>query len=579
MLDTDRLESLGEALRDACVAYKSYPALLEVDRRTLVRELSYREVSALAERLSAGLRASGFAPGDRAAILMSNQSNWLIAALAVFWAGGVLVPLDYKLGAGDQAALVRHNEPRVLLTEWPVWSKLRAEDLGVVRPLVLVHDLPEREPAAAGVGRWESLPAGTFELQRRARGDVATIVYSSGTGGDVKGCMLTHANYLVQARNLGALFPFGPGDRFFSVLPTNHAIDFMSGFVIPFLCGGEVLHQRTLRPEYLSWTMKRYAVTHMAMVPLLLRAFEEKLREGLDEVSGTRRSVLDLLRATNELLTLRAPSHALSSRVLAPVHERLGGRLKLIFAGGAFVDPTLAEFFYRLGFPVVIGYGLTEAGTVLTVNDLKPFRADTVGRPLADVELEIREADAEGAGEVWVRSPTVMAGYFRNEALTAETIVDGWLRTGDVGRVDASGHLKLVGRRRNMIVTPGGKNIYPEDLESAFEGLTGAKELCVFARNYVWNTGGLGDEKLLLVLRPDAAWGEAARAELVRRNRQLPEYKRVDLLLVVDEEFPRTASMKIKRHALAALLRDGTASDDGATRSWTNEDCEVLSHE
>jgi long-chain acyl-CoA synthetase len=208
---------------------------------------------------------------------------------------------------------------------------------------------------------------------------------------------------------------------------------------------------------------------------------------------------------------------------------------------------------------VVIGYGLTEAGTVLSVNDLKPFRADTVGVPVRGTEIEIRAANEEGIGEVWVRGPTVMKGYLDAPELTREAIVDGWLRTGDLGLIDASGHLKLFGRAKNMIVTAGGKNVYPEDIENAFAELAGVEEYCVFAANFVWPGGKLSNERLVLVLRPKEGGEPTQLAREVRQlNLKLSEHKRVQGIVTWPKEFPRTASQKIKREQLARELGQQT---------------------
>ena len=290
-------------------------------------------------------------------------------------------------------------------------------------------------------------------------------------------------------------------DKYFSILPTNHAIDFMCGFLVPIVMGAAVVHQRTLRPQFLGPTMKKYGISHMALVPMLLKTLEGRIRDALNDLPSAQRQVIDVI-SVNDMATRKEPNHALSSRILKPLHDRFGGRLRYIFCGGAFVDRGPAEFFYRIGIPVAIGYGLTEAGTVLTVNDLKPFRGDTVGKPVPGTEIEIRNMNDEGVGEVWARGPTVMHGYLEEPELTAESIVDGWLRTGDLGHFDAAGHLKLRGRAKNMIVTEGGKNIYPEDIEAAFDGLEACEEFAVFAANYIWPTGSMTGEQLTAVLRP-----------------------------------------------------------------------------
>ena len=245
-------------------------------------------------------------------------------------------------------------------------------------------------PASADLGgatRFESCRGcrpRTAALERvpRERDDVAYLVYSSGTGGRVKGCQLTHHNYLVQAQALSALFPMTREDRYFSILPTNHAIDFMCGFLIV-LSGASVVHQRTLRPEFLRWTMKRYEPTHGAGASAA-QAAQAAARGRLEAwivAAGARRRADPGQRGRDA----QAPDHRLSRALLRPIHEEFGGRLRLLFAGGAFVETSVASFFYKLGLPVCIGYGLTEAGTVLGVNGLEPFRPDTVGRPIEGV--------------------------------------------------------------------------------------------------------------------------------------------------------------------------------------------------
>jgi long-chain acyl-CoA synthetase len=293
---------------------------------------------------------------------------------------------------------------------------------------------------------------------------------------------------------------------------------------------------------------------------MVLKALEAKLKERFTELSPFRRWVLHRLIGLNKLCTRGRPRAGLSRRLLKQVHQSFGGALEVIFTGGAFCEPTTLQFFYDLGIPVANGYGLTEAGTVLTLNDLRPFRADTVGKPVPGVELKIRNPDSEGVGEVTVRGKTIMAGYLKDPELTAETIVDGWLRTGDLGRVDARGHLQLLGRVKNMIVTEGGKNIYPEDIENAFDGLA-VKEYCVFAVNYVWKQRTMLGERLMIVLHPEASGGrqpsevsQALLDDVRARNRKLPDFKRVSGYVLWNEDFPRTASLKIKRLELAERL-------------------------
>jgi len=232
--------------------------------------------------------------------------------------------------------------------------------------------------------------------------------------------------------------------------------------------------------------------------------------------------------------------------------------LQAIIVGGAFTEPANAAILLRPWHPVANGYGLTEAGTAITVNDLKPFRADTVGKPLPGMEVKIVDPSLDGVGEVYVRSKTVMSGYLNEPELTAETIVDGWLRTGDLGKFDAQGHLHLSGRKKNMIVTEEGKNIYPEDIEAAFESLPAkeVKEFCVFAANYIWPKRSMIGEQLIIVihLENNQSLTDQLKQEIIQRNNRLLNYKRIHGLVLQDQDFPRTASLKIKRNELAERL-------------------------
>jgi long-chain acyl-CoA synthetase len=558
MLNLDQYSCLGAALREALDRFPNETCLIESDRDKEKTRLTYSDFKDMAMPLARALEDAEFHPGDRAALIMTNQSKWLITAYAIFHGGGVLVPLDYKSTASEHLQLLAHSKAKFLVIEYYLWRAIiqlpETKDHKV--QTVLVTEAP---PGAdlAGAVRWEDFRRkGDAVFVPRKREDVACIVYSSGTGGRPKGCVLTHDNYLEQSKALIAWYPFWPGVRYLSILPTNHAIDFMVGFIGPFVCGACVVHLRTLRPEFVRDAFVRYKITHVSLVPMVLKNLERGLKAKFDGLSKSKRFLLDHSVALNKFFTGWRPDVRLSRVLLRQVHKAFGGDLRLMVTGGAFMEPSTLQFFYDLGIPVVNGYGLTEAGTALTLNDLKPFRADTVGKPLPGVDLRVLNPDSEGIGEIAARGKTVMSHYLDDPELTAETIVDGWLLTGDLGRFDASGHLQLFGRKKNMIVTEGGKNIYPEDIETTFDGLP-VKEYSIFAANYIWPAKSLGKEMLVLVLRfdPGQEFNEALKQQIVARNRTLPDFKRVGGLVIWEKDFPRTAAMKIKRLVLAEEMR------------------------
>jgi long-chain acyl-CoA synthetase len=558
MLDLSKYQSIGEALKDALDQFANEVCLIEADREREKERLTYREFMGRALPLAKALQEAGFASGDRASIIMTNQSKWLISAYAIFFSGGVLVPLDYKLTSDEHWQLLKHSGTSVLITEYPIWRQLSAcagRTTATNITTVLVTEAPANADLISA-HRWEEFRGtGAPVFISRKRSDTASIVYSSGTGGRPKGCMMTHENYLEQCIALTSLYPFWPGVRYLSILPTNHAIDFMVGFFGPFTCGAAVVHLRTLRPEYVREAFPKYKITYVSLVPLVLKNLEKGLQARFDALPPGKRKLFNALVAINKALTKGRPRPRISRLLLKQVHAAFGGELRTIIVGGAFTEPQTLQFFYDLGIPAANGYGLTEAGTAITVNDLKPFRADTVGKPLPGMEVRIVNPASDGVGEVVVRSKTVMSGYLNDPELTQETVVDGWLMTGDLGKLDETGHLILSGRKKNMIVTEEGKNIYPEDIEKAFESLP-VKEFCVFAANYIWPKRSMTGERLVLVLHLDAGqhYGDELRHDISARNHRLLNYKRVHGVVLLDEDFPRTTSLKIKRDELAARL-------------------------
>jgi long-chain acyl-CoA synthetase len=561
MLDLRQYTCLGAALRDALDRYAGELCLIEADRDREKVRLTYSDFKEIALPLTRALEDADFDPGERAAIIMTNQSKWLISAYAIFHCGGVLVPLDYKLTAREHLQLLAHSKAKVLVIEYHLWRAITQvpEFHSIATKMVLVTEAPLGADLSGGF-RWEDFKRkGNPDFVMRQKDDVACIVYSSGTGGRPKGCVLTHENYLEQCRALTAWYPFWPGVRYLSILPTNHAIDFMVGFIGPMICGAAVVHLRTLRPDFVRDAFVRYRITYVALVPMILKNLERGMRAKFDELPGWKRFFLDRMIGLNKLFTRRRPNVKVGRMLLPNVHRGFGGQLLALITGGAFIEPSTMQFFYDLGIPVINGYGLTEAFP-LTLNDLKPFRADTVGKPMPGVELRILNPDADGIGEVAARSKAMMSHYLDDPELTLETIVDGWLLTGDLGRFDGKGHLQLFGRKKNMIVTEGGKNIYPEDIETVFDTLP-VKEQCVFAANYLWPRKELGHEMLVIVLRleQNQQFDSKLLEEIASRNRRLPDFKRVGGYLIWDKDFPRTASMKIKRQVLAEEIGKGVA--------------------
>src|SRR6266567_3816344 len=329
MLNLDQYTCLGAALREALDRWPNQTCLIESDRDKEKTRLTYSDFKEMAMPLARALEDAEFHAGDRAAIIMTNQSKWLISAYAIFHGGGVLVPLDYKLTAAEHLELLAHCKAKFLVVEYYLWRAI-VQAPGFKDHHVQAVLVTEAPPGTdlADAHRWEDFRRkGDAVFVPRQREDVACIVYSSGTGGQPKGCVLTHDNYLEQCKSLTTWYPFWPGVRYLSILPTNHAIDFMVGFIGPFVCGACVVHLRTLRPEFVRDAFVRYRITYVSLVPLVLKNLERGIKSNFESLSGVKRFVLQRLIWLNKLLTRRQPNVPLSRKLLPQVHKAFGGEL------------------------------------------------------------------------------------------------------------------------------------------------------------------------------------------------------------------------------------------------------------
>ena len=332
MLGLRKYSSIGESLRASLETFAEEVCLIESDRGEEKLRLTYRQFKERALPLAKGLQNLGVSAGDRVSIIMTNQSKWLISAYALFYCGGVMVPLDFKLKPEEHWALLKHSSANLLITEYGIWRQLCGASARAEAPNVKTVLVTEAPPNAdlSGAQRWEATSGdGEPVFVARKRADLASIIYSSGTGGSPKGCMLTHENYLEQCTALTAWYPFWPGVRYLSILPTNHSIDFMVGFFGPFVCGAAVVHLRTLRPEFVREAFAKYRITYVTLVPLVLKNLQKGLQARFDELPPSKRRAFEILRKINVALTKSRPRPGVK-----PTTPRAGTRWLRRKAGG-----------------------------------------------------------------------------------------------------------------------------------------------------------------------------------------------------------------------------------------------------
>jgi long-chain acyl-CoA synthetase len=357
---------------------------------------------------------------------------------------------------------------------------------------------------------------------------------------------------------LSSIFDMDTSDGVLSVLPLHHTFEFSTGFLTPISRGAQITYLDELNSENLAKAIKNGHVTGMVGVPALWELLHRRIKNRLHERSKLVGDTADLLMKFNAWLRDKTPLN-FGQILFYPIHEGMGGRIRYFISGGSALSEKIQRDFQGLGFTILEGYGLTEASPVLTVTRPENrMLSGTVGRPLPGVQIDIKDPDASGVGEVIARGPNVMLGYFGNEEATREALVDRWLYTGDLGRMDEDGNLYLVGRSKDIIVDTNGKNVYPDEVEEVYQDSPYIKELSVFGL-----PDGIG-EKVACIVVPDKEYDIALSESELRMkieehfrevSAKLPYYKRVKVLHFTDEELPRTATRKVKRREVLQIVQ------------------------
>jgi long-chain acyl-CoA synthetase len=544
----DLLEMFDASVR----AYRHRVAFRRVEGEREER-FTYGETARWTARVGSFLARAGIAPRSRVVLIAENRPEWAFAYFGILRAGATVVPVDPASSAAEVVNIARRAEARAVLL-----SEDAARDLpGLFKALADGGLQTQVFTLAQAMEGDDTAPDHIAPLAKTtAPDDVASLIFTSGTTGQPKGVMLTHRNFASLVPKLAGSFDFGVGDGLLSVLPLHHTFEFSAGLLTPFSRGAEVTYLDELTTDRLGDVFETGRITAMIGVPALWSLLHRKItQEFAARPALVEQAIKGLMSAHAELRNRRNLN--LGKLLFWPIHRRFGGRIKFLVSGGSALPDDVHRAFHALGFDLAEGYGLTEAAPVLSVSAPGNRRQPgTVGKPLPGIELRIHAPDADGVGEVWARGPNVMAGYFGDRAATEETLVDGWLRTGDVGRLDDEGRLTLLGREKDVIIDASGKNVYPDELEDLYRAHPHIKELSI-----VGLPDEHGGEKVACLCVPDAKdrRREDVRAELEEHFRlisaDLPFHRRVKVLRFWDGELARTSTRKVKRPEVVAELQ------------------------
>jgi len=484
------------------------------------REISYGEVI---EKASSFGLLSGVSRGDRALLVMENRPEWVYALYGVWSVGGVVVPVDFLSSPEEIAFVAKDAEPKVVFYSEETAPRVEKALKGSSVRLVKVEEA-------------ELPPPGEFSLKPEEE-ELALLPYTSGTTGTPKGVMLTFGNLFSNIRAVEKVGIAGREDRTLAVLPFHHTYPLMTTLLLPLYLGATVVFLDKLSPEDIMEKLRRYKITVFVGVPRLYELFASRIRERIEE-----NPVAKLLFN----LSLKVQSPSLGKKLFKKVQEAFGGELKYMVSGGAKLPLSVAKELTALGFTVIEGYGLTETSPIVSFNPPQKVKLGSVGKPIEGVEVRLTEE-----GEVLVKGPNVMRGYWKKPEETAKVLKEGWLYTGDLGSLDEEGYLYITGRKKELIVLPSGKNVFPEEIEEKIlKRAPFIKEVGVFER------GG----KLYALVYPDLQkvkefgivnLSETVRWEVIDKvNRELPEWKRIAGFRIVKEELPKTRLGKLRRFLL-----------------------------
>jgi long-chain acyl-CoA synthetase len=545
---------------------------MRIERDGHKEQYTYEDLRELAIRAAGFLASQGIKAGDRVMLVSGNCPEWGMTYFGVLKAGATCIPCDPESSTAEILNFARAGNAAGVIV---------SEAINQDHP-----DLREQLAAQGATRLWTfeeafAMPDETTEEERSAllpqrvqAQSVASLIFTSGTTGQPKGVMLSHRNLTSMVSMLSSVFDMTTRDGVLSVLPLHHTFEFSTGFLTPLSRGAQITYLPELTSDALAKAIKNGHVTGMVGVPALWELLHRRIKTRLYERSDWVGKTADHLMRANAWLRDKT-SLNLGQVMFYPIHEGLGGRIRYFISGGSALSEKIQRDFRGLGFTILEGYGLTEASPVLTVTRAENgMLTGTVGKPLPGVEVKIVEPDPSGVGEVIARGPNIMLGYYENETATKQTLVERWLYTGDLGRLDDEGNLYLVGRSKEIIVDTNGKNVYPDELEELYGDSLYVKELSI-----VGLPDGIGEKVACLVVADDEFDISLSRAKLQRLveehfrevSASLPYFKRIKVTHFTDMELPRTATRKVKRREVVDILESLEQSQKSGRRATTKE--------
>lgn len=542
---------------------------LQIKRNNVYQKYTYEECGQLIKNLEAGLISIGVKPEDKIAVLSENRPEWTLSYLSITSMGNIVVPVDSLLTITEIRHILVQSEAKYLIC-----SQKFLDDVLEIMPTIenleyiismenqtLSNALTFKEVLNMGKTFISKNSEKVFDDYIPEENDVASLLFTSGTTGQSKGVLLTHKNLISDIKGVQNVVPVDVTDTFLSVLPLHHTYECTGGMLFPFQKGATVTFAGSLKPTVIINAIKETNVTIMLGVPALfdamLRGIMRRVEKSPTLTKYLFKSMFNTVKFVKQYM-----NKDIAKTTFKTLREKAGlNSLRYFIAGGAALSPEVQEAFSYLGFVILQGYGLTETSPVVAVNLSSNNKVGSVGPALHDVDIAIDTPGENGVGEIKIRGPVVMKGYYKNKEATDKVIKNGWFFTGDLGYIDDDGFVFIVGRSKNVIVSRAGKNIYPEEIENILHQSDFVKEVLVIGeivddsnREEVHaiivpayeNIDVYAEENELNLSEKDIE--NLIGKEIQRLCETIAPYKRVKTFSIREEEFPKTSTRKIKRY-------------------------------
>lgn len=523
------------------------------------QDITYDGFYSMVMQVVSALAKAGVKKGDKVGILSENRPAWGATYFASLFLKAINVPLDALLKPRELVYIIRNSGVNVIVTSNKFIPEIEPlkDEIDTLRTVISMDSGNGNADYLLANNNPEEITPADADLD-----DVAAIIYTSGTTGLAKGVMLSHGNITSDIQAILQILELCPTDNFISILPIHHTFECTCGFLVPLTSGGAITYARGLASRQIVEDIKNSKATIILGVPLLFEKIYASLTKAILRKPPFTRAVIKTIYGLSGFLK-RTINVEAGGRLFYGLRDKAGmSSLRLMVSGGAPLSPKVAKAFNCLGFRLIQGYGLTESSPVLTLNPMDRYKNDSIGKALPGVQMKIVDADEQGIGEIIACGSMVMKGYYNNEEATGEILKDGWLYTGDLGRIDNEGYYYVTGRLKNVIVTAGGKNVYPEEIEHVLNRSPYILESLVLGRPFEDLKGG---EKIEAIVVPDLEYfsGRAAekkvalteeyiedtiKLEVARQCEQLSHYKRVKYVTIREEDFEKTSTKKVKRY-------------------------------